>query len=395
MSTLHTSGAIQAALPRLFVIMVDLSATVPKSQIFRLRPLLVSNKLSGFRSRCIRGLGDMPCRWATPWKHNHTLIELFHSPHNRKCGIPRRTGVPSWSHGPSYRLASPCHGENYAGYRPRHTPWLGMWPADRTRCRAVQLYWDAWRATTVWPPSRCPSSRHWQRTPWQPPADSAILPCRQHHRIHGRLSMRRTVCVSVSVCCNSSWKCMNDAHLAQHKFAKVHIGSLQCILRRGGHRQLLLPSASVVVRCYCSLQSASWCVYAVLSLCAVACLPACVCASVCVSVWVFCCVGVFVTWSHCDEHIKLHRWLTGLLLLLASAWNWDWDRFAGCFAYIDQQWIAANAKANAAHILRTSKRRTALLDTNLNSTIGGQTNWSPLWYLIIRCVSGLLNFSNN
>lgn len=52
-----TSGAIQAALPRLFVIMVDLSATVPKSQIFKLRPLLVSSKFSGFRSRCMSGLG--------------------------------------------------------------------------------------------------------------------------------------------------------------------------------------------------------------------------------------------------------------------------------------------------------------------------------------------------
>lgn len=65
---------------------------------------------------------------------------------------------------------------------------------------------------------------------------------------------------------------------------------------------MLLPA--VVVRCYCSLQTASWCVYAVLSFVCSG-LPACV--YVCVSVGVCCCVGVFVTWSHCDEDIKLHH----------------------------------------------------------------------------------------
>lgn len=79
------------------------------------------------------------------------------------------------------------------------------------------------------------------------------------------------------------------------------------------------------------------CGFVVVCSCVPACLPACARVCVCVSVCVYCCVGVFVTWSHCDEDIKLHRWLAGWLLLLACAWNCDWDRFAGCFAYIEQQ----------------------------------------------------------
>lgn len=55
-------GAIQAALPLLFVISVALSVTVPKSHIFNTRPLLTSSKLGGFKSRWINGFGRIACK---------------------------------------------------------------------------------------------------------------------------------------------------------------------------------------------------------------------------------------------------------------------------------------------------------------------------------------------
>lgn len=48
--------------PLLFVIKVDLSVTVPKSQIFKTKPSLSSKRFGGFKSRWINGFGDMAWR---------------------------------------------------------------------------------------------------------------------------------------------------------------------------------------------------------------------------------------------------------------------------------------------------------------------------------------------
>ena len=50
----NTSGAIQAALPLLLVIMVCLSQAVPKSQIFNVTPRRTSSKLGDLRSLKIK-----------------------------------------------------------------------------------------------------------------------------------------------------------------------------------------------------------------------------------------------------------------------------------------------------------------------------------------------------
>lgn len=55
-------GAIQAALPMLFVISVALSVTVPKSHIFNWRPSSSNSKFAGFRSRWINGFGSISCK---------------------------------------------------------------------------------------------------------------------------------------------------------------------------------------------------------------------------------------------------------------------------------------------------------------------------------------------
>jgi hypothetical protein len=63
--------------PLLFVIRVDLSVTVPKSQILRIKPSLSSRRFGGLRSRCMRGFGDMACRYATPYERKSYEHKIY------------------------------------------------------------------------------------------------------------------------------------------------------------------------------------------------------------------------------------------------------------------------------------------------------------------------------
>lgn len=163
------------------------------------------------------------------------------------------------------------------------------------------------------------------KTPWRPPTDYATLPCRQHHKIHGRLSMW-TKCKGAVIPAAAYIPWGLSTHLGQRNLAKVHIGSLQCIMRRGGHRLLLLTFSCSMLPLLLPLPAAR-----------------CVLMIVCVCVGMFgVCVCVYIYPGLTAQALRLLR----VLLLLV------WACFAACFAYIDQQWIAANA--NAAHIFQTA-----------------------------------------